>query len=531
MRLIRRPSRRIAPSPKRSRRSQLGQGLTELALVTPVLLFLFAGAADLGRAFYAYVAIENAAKEGAFFGATRPICDVQKLPLCVDPGNVTWRVQNESDLENPDGTPLAPTITCEDRGSATVYSGATIGLCDEGDTYVVEVEYEFQLLTPIMGQIVGDAISLRSEARAVVLNSSANPIPVDPTPGISVQKLIKPDGAQNENEIKTKCLEPDDSDANGYYRSPCRDSTSPGALLYLKFRTGDALQYKITIGNSGSTNLSQVDIEDTFAWPPNSAQCPNRPNSLSVGQVYTCSYTRTAPVPTGGAVTFDYVNQVTAEAQDVSPEVDQVTIKVELPPPDLRVLKFVSTYPLGDDGDGVPGFGTADTLSVFFNTQVPQATVWYKVFVENRGGQPATGLQITDSFGLPFGTANCPNPPASLAVNASYTCIYSRSFTTAGPRSNLASATATNVTPDFNDAHTAVVTVQQCTGATNRVVPSLIGLNKANSLAQWTAAGFTAANLTQWNGQPNATVVTQSRQAFSCLGQASTMTVTRQATP
>ena len=48
--------------------------LVEFALVVPILLLVFAAAADLGRAFYAYVAIENGVKEGAFYGARAPLC-------------------------------------------------------------------------------------------------------------------------------------------------------------------------------------------------------------------------------------------------------------------------------------------------------------------------------------------------------------------------------------------------------------------------------------------------------------------------
>src|SRR6476469_5184949 len=59
-----RESRRSSGRRHRSR----GQALVELALVTPLLLLLFAAAADLGRVFYAYVAVEHAAKEGAMFG-------------------------------------------------------------------------------------------------------------------------------------------------------------------------------------------------------------------------------------------------------------------------------------------------------------------------------------------------------------------------------------------------------------------------------------------------------------------------------
>ena len=44
------------------------------------MLLLLAAAIDLGRLFYLYVAVENAAKEGAFFGARYPLCDDNRMP-------------------------------------------------------------------------------------------------------------------------------------------------------------------------------------------------------------------------------------------------------------------------------------------------------------------------------------------------------------------------------------------------------------------------------------------------------------------
>ena len=83
--------------------------MVEFALVVPILLLVFAGAADLGRAFYAYVAIENGVKEGAFYGARAPLCTDDTSAGCGNPRNVEWRVRNElENLKNPDGTAPDP---------------------------------------------------------------------------------------------------------------------------------------------------------------------------------------------------------------------------------------------------------------------------------------------------------------------------------------------------------------------------------------------------------------------------------------
>ena len=41
-----------------------GQSLVEFALVLPLFVLLLVGVFDLGRAFFAYIAISNAAREG-----------------------------------------------------------------------------------------------------------------------------------------------------------------------------------------------------------------------------------------------------------------------------------------------------------------------------------------------------------------------------------------------------------------------------------------------------------------------------------
>jgi Flp pilus assembly protein TadG len=47
------------------RRGHQGQSLVEFALIMPLLALLFLGAVDLTRAFYTYIALQNATREAA----------------------------------------------------------------------------------------------------------------------------------------------------------------------------------------------------------------------------------------------------------------------------------------------------------------------------------------------------------------------------------------------------------------------------------------------------------------------------------
>ena len=166
-----------------------------------------------------------------------------------------------------------------------------------------------------------------------------------------------------------------------------------------------------------------------------------------------------------------------------------------------------------------------------YSTEVPGPSAWFKIVVQNTGGQPATGFAVSDSHGtLPYnqnnGNAVCDPNISSLAAGAIWQCRYRVDYTSASPssNSNVAQATASNVVADGDDSHTATVHVNACTGGSNRTVPNLIGVNKAGANTGWTNAGFTGT-LTTWSGQNGATVEAQNRPAFTCVPANSPMTV------
>lgn len=481
----------------------------------PLLLLFFAGAADLGRVFFNFVALENAVKEGAMYGSQDPICD-DASALCPDPGNVRWRVQQEA--RTAAGTALV-TPTSECRNAATGVAYADLRDCVAGDTYVVRATLSFPLITPLMTQIVGGNLTLGSESKAIVINQA-----FDPTPGLAATKLVLGTTARNAAEIASKCVQPDPTGSPGFYRSPCLD-TAGGPSVNALFQTGDTITYKVTVINNGGTNVTGVTIVDSRTLP---GTCPAIPGTMTVtgaNKSWTCTYTRTAPTVGGAGLTGPWENTLTADGNEILPTVDAATVTIERPPADLVVDKLVSSFKLGNDGDGLPSFG-GDTLTIAFNAQVPTPVVWYKVTVSNTGGQPATGLVITDTFGAFPVTADCPAKPTSLAAGASWTCLYQRSFNAAQVANNTVTATADG---GLTDTHTATVTVNTCTG-TNRVVPNLIGLTKAAAQTAWTSAGFTGA-MTSWSGQNSALILTQNRQAFECRASNSTITVRRVTTP
>ena len=65
---------RTGSEPRRGA-GERGVNLIEMALVLPLLLLLLAGVVDLGRAFYTYVSLTNAVREGARFASKLPYDD------------------------------------------------------------------------------------------------------------------------------------------------------------------------------------------------------------------------------------------------------------------------------------------------------------------------------------------------------------------------------------------------------------------------------------------------------------------------
>lgn len=125
--------------------SERGANLVEMAVVTMLLLVVVAGIVDIGGMFISYVAITNAAREGARYASHFP------------------------DLE--DGIRQA-TIQEAAGGGVVLAAGnvSVVGLhADPGQTIEVRVEYVFNTM---MGELTGlGGITLRSATRMIVFGA------------------------------------------------------------------------------------------------------------------------------------------------------------------------------------------------------------------------------------------------------------------------------------------------------------------------------------------------------------------------
>ncbi len=120
-----------------------------MAFALTMLLLLLAGVLDLGRAYYTYLSLKDAAAEGAAYGSIQPS----------DTNGIIARVKGES----PNGL--------IDWSSAQV-TPTILGQACHGGGVRVEVQIDYTLLTPFIGTIVG---SQTMPLKAEVVNTILSP--------------------------------------------------------------------------------------------------------------------------------------------------------------------------------------------------------------------------------------------------------------------------------------------------------------------------------------------------------------------
>ncbi|MDZ7675999.1 MAG: TadE/TadG family type IV pilus assembly protein [Acidimicrobiales bacterium] len=149
----------------RGRRGSRGATLVETALILPALAVIVFGVVDLGRAYQLQIRLDGAAREGATHAQLSPN-DVS----CGGSDDIEGRAaEAEPDLVNEPG--YAVTVLAEDAGgNLTVpVTGCGSTTVDAGERVRVEVVATFQLLTPLVGGVVGDTILLTGSNEIEVL--------------------------------------------------------------------------------------------------------------------------------------------------------------------------------------------------------------------------------------------------------------------------------------------------------------------------------------------------------------------------
>ena len=155
-------------------RSQRGQSLVEMSLVMVILLTILSAVLDLGRGFFSYIAIQNAAGEGALYAAINPTCPhASDISIdgssCGNPNNVDYRTKYESPNGLVDPQKMAIWVTYSD--GTDHYSASTIS---EGQPITVTVSYSLNLIGPFSIAMPNGTLVFQAHAIQNILDLKKN---------------------------------------------------------------------------------------------------------------------------------------------------------------------------------------------------------------------------------------------------------------------------------------------------------------------------------------------------------------------
>lgn len=135
------------------------------------LSVLLMGVLDVGRAYFTYLALKDAAQEGAYFGSAFPQCVNTNginndSPDCADPNSIPYRVRHSA----PHGglidwaganSQIAIDLPCGAASPCAMQAGQVL---------TVTVRYQYQVLTPFIGSIInGQVLTLTARSTAVIV--------------------------------------------------------------------------------------------------------------------------------------------------------------------------------------------------------------------------------------------------------------------------------------------------------------------------------------------------------------------------
>lgn len=126
-----------------------GQSLVELALTLTALLILLAGVIDFGVAYFSYIALRDAAEEGAVYGSMCPS----------DTAGIEERIRQSSSspVDLTDTQYVAVTVQRSDAHP------------DPGDILQITVAYRYITILPFLA---GNSILLRAQVTTLILTSN-----------------------------------------------------------------------------------------------------------------------------------------------------------------------------------------------------------------------------------------------------------------------------------------------------------------------------------------------------------------------
>jgi Flp pilus assembly protein TadG len=140
-----------------------GQSLAEFALVLPIFLLMLFGLIDVGRFVFTANALGNGAREAARFASvgTRPAeCAGLTRSQCATAiaQSHSWGVPSNG---------ITVTVTCEQIAANGTRTPIAVNSCTTRNLLRVEAQTQFTILTPVIGQFIGN-LTIGGDSRVTV---------------------------------------------------------------------------------------------------------------------------------------------------------------------------------------------------------------------------------------------------------------------------------------------------------------------------------------------------------------------------
>lgn len=183
----------------RRRRTKVsrGQALIEMAVILPVLVLLLLLAIDFGRVFFGWVALNNAARIGANEAAKNPTPwaagstnDLFYERIARDLAAINCTIPDyDGDGDTNETNGHAELVEDLEAAGAPAVQPEWIENADDpadphqvGDEVRVTLHCDFGFLTPLVGNIVGDPLTITATSTFMIFGGEINGIPVPPDP-------------------------------------------------------------------------------------------------------------------------------------------------------------------------------------------------------------------------------------------------------------------------------------------------------------------------------------------------------------
>lgn len=134
-----------------------GQSLVELGMSLTFLLIMATGIIDLGSMFFTSLSLRDTAQEGAIYGSYSPTDTTGILARIQDSASFPINAQNITDIS----------VDC----SGAACTQTSISSC-QGQKITVHVGYNYEVLMPLIGAIIGSQnVPLHATVTSTILES------------------------------------------------------------------------------------------------------------------------------------------------------------------------------------------------------------------------------------------------------------------------------------------------------------------------------------------------------------------------